>query len=205
MRSGSDYLRDVTSAPSSYSKRRLVVRLAGTRQQDVPGSGQSETSVQQPTTTSDHRRCALHASIGACAGGCQLVVGPRSRSGRPANTRTAEPSWDSRRLLPPISDTKRDVRPFVEAMANAGVRHVVLLSLMGINRAVPHWQIEQDLRASGIPWTFLRPAFFSQDLGGAYRDDIRSHDRIRLVRLAAEQVHQDSLRLPELVGARVLR
>ena len=52
-------------------------------------------------------------------------------------------------------------------MANAGVRHVVLLSFMGINRAVPHWQIEQDLRASGIPWTFLRPASFSQDLGGA--------------------------------------
>jgi len=81
---------------------------------------------------------------------------------------------------PPISDTKRYIRPFVEAMAIAGVRHVVLLSLMGINRAMPHWQIEQDLRASGIPWTFLRPAFFSQNLGGAYRDDIRCHDRIRL-------------------------
>lgn len=81
---------------------------------------------------------------------------------------------------PPISDTKRYIRPFVEAMANAGVRHVVLLSLMGVNRVMPHWRIEQDLRASGIAWTFLRPAFFSQNLGGAYRDDIRFHDRIRL-------------------------
>lgn len=81
---------------------------------------------------------------------------------------------------PQISDTRRYIRPFVEAMADAGVRHVVLLSLMGVNRAMPHWQIEQDLRSSGIPWTFLRPAFFSQNLGGAYRDDIRLHDRIRL-------------------------
>ena len=84
-------------------------------------------------------------------------------------------------MRPPlISDTKRYIRPFVEAMTNAGVRHVVLLSLMGVNRAMPHWQIEQDLRASGIAWTFLRPVFFSQNLGGAYRDDIRFHDRIRL-------------------------
>lgn len=55
---------------------------------------------------------------------------------------------------PPISDTKRYIRPFVEAMANAEVRHVVLLSLLGVNRAMPHWQIEQDLRASGIRGRF---------------------------------------------------
>lgn len=81
---------------------------------------------------------------------------------------------------PPISDTKRYIRPFVEAMTDAGIRHVVLLSLMGVNRAMPHWQIKQDLRASGIAWTFLRPAFFSQNLGGAYRNGIRLHNRIRL-------------------------
>lgn len=81
---------------------------------------------------------------------------------------------------PPISDTKRYIRPFIEAMVAADVQHVVLLSLMGVNRAMPHWRIEQDLRASGIAWTFLRPAFFSQNLGGAYRDDICVHNRIRV-------------------------
>jgi uncharacterized protein YbjT (DUF2867 family) len=81
---------------------------------------------------------------------------------------------------PQISDTKRYIRPFIEAMATARVSHVVFLSLMGVNRAMPHWQVEQDLRSSALPWTFLRPSFFAQNLGAAYRDDIRLHDRIRL-------------------------
>lgn len=81
---------------------------------------------------------------------------------------------------PPISDTKRYIRPFIEAMVSAHVEHVVFLSLMGVNRVMPHWQIEKDLRDSGMTWTMLRPAFFSQNLGGAYLADIRDHDRIRL-------------------------
>lgn len=93
-------------------------------------------------------------------------------------------SWRTRDVATHPSPGKSSARscslePSV-SMVNAGARHVVSLSLMGVNRAMPHWQIEQDLRASGIPWTFLRPAFFSQNLGGAYRYDIRTHDRIRL-------------------------
>ena len=81
---------------------------------------------------------------------------------------------------PQISDTKKFFRPFINAMSDAGVDHVAFLSLMGVNRAMPHWRIEQDLRASTLPWTFLRPSFFAQNLGGAYRADIRDHDRIRV-------------------------
>jgi len=81
---------------------------------------------------------------------------------------------------PQISDTKRFIRPFITAMAEAHVDHVVFLSLMGVNRAMPHWQVEQDLESSGLAWTMLRPSFFSQNLGGAYRADVRDHDRIRL-------------------------
>lgn len=81
---------------------------------------------------------------------------------------------------PQISDTKRFLRPFIGAMTSAGVEHVVFLSVMGANRAMPHWQVEQDLRASTLSWTFLRPSFFAQNLGAAYRNDIRDHGRIRL-------------------------
>lgn len=81
---------------------------------------------------------------------------------------------------PHISDTRRYLRPFVRAMEVAGVEHVALLSLMGVNPAMPHWRVEQDLRASSLGWTFLRPAFFSQNLGAAYRADIRDRDRLRL-------------------------
>ena len=81
---------------------------------------------------------------------------------------------------PQISDTRRHLRPFIRAMEAAGVAHVALLSLMGVNPAMPHWRVEQDLRASSLGWTFLRPSFFSQNLGGAYRADIRDRDRLRL-------------------------
>ena len=81
---------------------------------------------------------------------------------------------------PAIADTSRLITPFVEAAARHGVEHVVLLSVMGVNRALPHWRIEQDLRASPMGWTFLRPSFFAQNLETAYRDDIREHSRIRV-------------------------
>lgn len=80
---------------------------------------------------------------------------------------------------PAISDTKRVIRPFVHQLARRGVRQVVVLSVMGVNPAMPHWRVEQDVKASGVPWTSLRPAFFMQNLETAYRDDIREHDRIR--------------------------
>ncbi len=81
---------------------------------------------------------------------------------------------------PHISDTRRYIRPFIRAMAAAGVEHVVFLSLMGVNPAMPHWRVEQDLRASTPSWTFLRPSFFAQNLGAAYREDIRDRDRLWL-------------------------
>lgn len=65
---------------------------------------------------------------------------------------------------PTIADTTRYLRPFVEAAARRGVEHVVFLSVMGVNRALPHWRVEQDLRASPMGWAFLRPSFFAQNL-----------------------------------------
>jgi uncharacterized protein YbjT (DUF2867 family) len=57
---------------------------------------------------------------------------------------------------------------------DAGVEHVVFSSVVGAgtNRVVPHHRIERHLRASGLAWTILRPGFFAQNLGGAYRSDI---------------------------------
>ncbi|MBC8090674.1 MAG: hypothetical protein H7Y15_01790 [Pseudonocardia sp.] len=57
---------------------------------------------------------------------------------------------------------------------------MVFLSVMGVNRALPHWRTEQDLRASPMGWTFLRPSFFAQNLETAYRADIREHGAIRV-------------------------
>lgn len=81
---------------------------------------------------------------------------------------------------PAISDTKRYLRPFIAAAQRSGVRQVVFLSVMGVNRVMPHWQVEKDLRDSEMAWTFLRPSFFAQNLHTAYRIDIAQHDQIRL-------------------------
>lgn len=81
---------------------------------------------------------------------------------------------------PAISDTERYLRPFIRAAERHGVSHVVFLSLMGVNRVMPHWRVEQDLRESTMAWTFLRPSFFAQNLETAYRSDIRDHHRIRV-------------------------
>ncbi len=79
---------------------------------------------------------------------------------------------------PPLSDVKRYIRPFIVEMDRRSLRHVVFLSLMGVNRAMPHWQVEQDLKASSLGWTMLRPSFFMQNLTGPYRDDICDDDTI---------------------------
>lgn len=102
--------------------------------------------------------------------------------GRPE---TFEPALDgvTRVFLmrpPAIADTERYLRPFVEAAQRRGVEHVVFLSVMGVNRVMPHWKVEQNLRSSSLGWTFLRPSFFSQNLETAYLQDIRDRDRIRL-------------------------
>jgi uncharacterized protein YbjT (DUF2867 family) len=80
---------------------------------------------------------------------------------------------------PPIADT-RAFLPTLDAARAAGVGHVVFLSLQGVERnpAVPHHRIERLVRASGIPWTFLRPSFFMQNLSGVHREEIRLRHRV---------------------------
>lgn len=81
---------------------------------------------------------------------------------------------------PAVSDVKTYLRPLIALAAERSVRHVVFLSVMGVNRLLPHWQVERDVEAAGLPHTFLRPGFFAQNLLTAYRADIVEHDRIRL-------------------------
>lgn len=61
-----------------------------------------------------------------------------------------------------------------------GGRQVVFLSVAGAadNPLVPHYAVEQHLRQGPAGWTIVRPGFFAQNLGDAYRDDIVQHDRI---------------------------
>ncbi len=81
---------------------------------------------------------------------------------------------------PQLSNIARDMVPALKAAQQAGVEHVVLLSLQGAenNKVVPHAKIEDWLRSSSLTWTFIRPSFFMENLSSTHASDIRDHDEI---------------------------
>jgi uncharacterized protein YbjT (DUF2867 family) len=81
---------------------------------------------------------------------------------------------------PALSKVERDLLPALAAAQEAGVRHVVFLSLQGAdkNRVVPHAAVESWLRSSGLAWTFVRASFFAQNLSTTHAADIRDRDEI---------------------------
>lgn len=81
---------------------------------------------------------------------------------------------------PAISDVKSAMIPFVDAALRSGVRHIVFMSAAGLgdSRLLPHYVVEQYLRAKFEGYTFLRPGFFTQHLGGVFRDDIVREGRL---------------------------
>jgi uncharacterized protein YbjT (DUF2867 family) len=86
-------------------------------------------------------------------------------------------------LRPPsISDVKHVIGPALDAARDRGVRHVVFLSIQGAerNRVVPHRKIEDHLRRNGLAWTFIRAAYFMQNLSTTHAADIREQDEIYL-------------------------
>jgi uncharacterized protein YbjT (DUF2867 family) len=81
---------------------------------------------------------------------------------------------------PAISEMRRYIFPAIDAAKRAGVRQIVFLSLIGVekNKIVPHYKVEQHILRVGLDYTFLRPSFFMQNLSGTHRDEIRERDEI---------------------------
>ncbi|AUD05691.1 SDR family oxidoreductase [Spirosoma pollinicola] len=81
---------------------------------------------------------------------------------------------------PQLADVDTIFKPFVDAMQRAGIRQVVFLSLQGAenNPVTPHHKIEQLIVDANIPFTFLRPSFFMQNLSTTHRDEIRLRNEI---------------------------
>jgi uncharacterized protein YbjT (DUF2867 family) len=69
---------------------------------------------------------------------------------------------------------------FITQAVKAGVKHVVFSSVVGAdtNPLLPHHRVEKHLRQSAVHHTILRPTFFADNLGTAYRDDIRDDHRL---------------------------
>lgn len=83
---------------------------------------------------------------------------------------------------PAITRVGPTLNTLIDVAAHRGVDHFVFSSVAGAdtNPLVPHHRVETHLRRSGLSWTILRPGFFAQNLGDAYRRDIREDDRLFL-------------------------
>jgi len=83
---------------------------------------------------------------------------------------------------PAVCDVQNTLVPFVDVAMASGVRHIVFLSVAGAatNKLVPHHAVEKHLEERQAAATILRPCFFAQNLGAAYKDDIAEDDRLYL-------------------------
>ena len=57
------------------------------------------------------------------------------------------------------------------------IQQIVFVSLIGVekNPITPHHKIEKKIRQLEIPYTFIRPSFFMQNLSTTHLEDIRKH------------------------------
>ncbi len=65
---------------------------------------------------------------------------------------------------PHMTEFKSSIFPAIDAAKEAGIEHIVFLSMIGVNKRVPHYKIEKYLLKSGLNYTFLRASFFMQNL-----------------------------------------
>nr|WP_330219544.1 SDR family oxidoreductase [Peribacillus muralis] len=80
---------------------------------------------------------------------------------------------------PHLADANKYFRPFIEEANKQQVKHIVFLSVLGAdkNKIVPHAKIEKLILESKIPYTFLRPSFFMQNLLTQHGEELREmHD-----------------------------
>ncbi len=86
-------------------------------------------------------------------------------------------------LRPPqISAVEKYFKPIIDICKDSGVKHIVFLSVQGVEKSklIPHYKIEKLILESGIPYTFLRPAYFMQNFTTTLRNDLVNKNRIYL-------------------------
>ena len=83
---------------------------------------------------------------------------------------------------PPLGDMEHTLCPFIDRACEAGVAHLVFLSVAGAEtmKWVPHRKVELHLQklAARMSWTVIRPGFFAQNCEGAYRRDLQEDRRL---------------------------
>ncbi len=107
-------------------------------------------------------------------------------------------------LRPPqMGDVEDGLVPLLDQIKEAGVAGVVLLSVQGADksRLIPHHQAEVAIREREIPYVFLRPSYFMQNLTTTLYADIRDKRKIILPAGTAEFLWVDVANIGEAAAA----
>ena len=83
-------------------------------------------------------------------------------------------------LRPPQIADEKIFRVLMRGAKEFDVKHIIFLSVQGAesNSFLPHTKVEKLIRNSGIPYTFIRPSYFTDNLIEVFGDDIRERNRI---------------------------
>lgn len=85
--------------------------------------------------------------------------------------------------LPSPRTVNTRMKPFIDEVAKLGVKHIVYVAVPGADtqKIVPHYAVERHIEASSIPYTFLHPTYFMQNLCrkiSTHGVDIMDYDEI---------------------------
>lgn len=103
---------------------------------------------------------------------------------------------------PQLTDVKGIFIPFIQKCKEVGVKQIVFLSLLGAekNPFPPHHKIEKAILASGIPYTFIRPSFFMQNLSTTHAVDIKQRNDLFIPSGKAKISFIDTRDIGEIIG-----
>lgn len=80
---------------------------------------------------------------------------------------------------PQLANPKEDMYPFLDYLKLKTIQQIVFVSLIGVekNPLTPHHKIEKRIEQLSLPYTFIRPSFFMQNLNTTHQNDIKqNHD-----------------------------
>lgn len=103
---------------------------------------------------------------------------------------------------PQITNVDGVFRPFIETCIQHDVKHIVFLSLLGVekNPFPPHHKIEKIILQSGIDYTFIRPSFFMQNLSTTHVQDIKDRNDLFIPSGKAKISFIDTRDIGEIIG-----
>lgn len=103
---------------------------------------------------------------------------------------------------PHLSNPKEDMFPFLVELKKQHIKQVIFVSLLGVekNPMTPHHKIEKKIMELNLPYTFIRPSFFMQNLSTTHLEDIIEHNDLFVPAGNAKTSFIDTRDVGEIAG-----